>query len=80
MDFSDPSWRVATGGVKHGNFVTFGEAFVKLISWQSGRIYLKEEGGSLKEEKCWILDSGFWVNFRQEDRIYRMNGILNVRF
>ncbi len=29
MDFSDPSWWVATGGVKHGDFVTFGEAFVK---------------------------------------------------
>ncbi len=33
MNFSDPSWRVATGGIKHGDFVTFGEAFVKLISW-----------------------------------------------
>ena len=29
VDFSDPSWWVATGGVKHGDFVTFGEAFVK---------------------------------------------------
>lgn len=29
MNFSDPSWWVATGGVEHGNFVTFGEAFVK---------------------------------------------------
>ena len=28
MDFSDPSWWVATRGVKHGDFVTFGEAFV----------------------------------------------------
>ena len=31
VDFSDPSWWVATGGVEHGNFVTFGEAFVKPI-------------------------------------------------
>jgi len=31
VDFSDPSWWVATGGVKHGDFVTFGEAFVKTI-------------------------------------------------
>ena len=29
MDFSDPSWWVATGGVEHSDFVTFGEAFVK---------------------------------------------------
>jgi hypothetical protein len=29
VNFSDPSWSVATGGVEHGNFVTFGEAFVK---------------------------------------------------
>ncbi len=29
MDFSDPIWWVATGGVKHSDFVTFGEAFVK---------------------------------------------------
>jgi len=27
-----------------------------------------------------MLDFGFWVNFRQEDRICRMNGILDVRF
>jgi hypothetical protein len=29
VNFSDPSWRFATGGVKHRDFVTFGEAFVK---------------------------------------------------
>jgi hypothetical protein len=29
VDFSDPIWWVATGGVEHGDFVTFGEAFVK---------------------------------------------------
>ena len=28
MDFSDPSRWVATGGIEHGDFVTFGEAFV----------------------------------------------------
>jgi hypothetical protein len=63
VNFSDPSWWVATGGVEHGNFVTFGEAFVKLISWQSGRIYLKEEGRKILDFRCWILDFEFWVNF-----------------
>jgi hypothetical protein len=29
VDFSEPSGWVATGGIKHGDFVTFGEAFVK---------------------------------------------------
>jgi hypothetical protein len=24
------------------------------------------EGGRRKEEKCWIVDFGFWVNFRQD--------------
>ena len=30
--------------------------------------------------KFWMVDFEFWVNFRQEDRICRMNRILNVRF
>ncbi len=29
MDFSEPSGWVATGGIKHRDLVTFGEAFVK---------------------------------------------------
>jgi hypothetical protein len=28
----------------------------------------------------WMVDFGFWMNFRQEDRICRMNGILNGGF
>jgi hypothetical protein len=31
VNFSDPSWWVATGGVKHGDFVAFCEAFVDPI-------------------------------------------------
>ena len=31
VDFSDPSGRVATGWIKHCNFVTFEETFVKPI-------------------------------------------------
>jgi hypothetical protein len=40
---------------KARQFVTFGEACVNLISWRSGRIYLKDEGGRKKEEKWWIV-------------------------
>ena len=59
MDFSDPSWRVATGGVRHGNFVTFGEAFVKPFFGDLGAFgtfFVRRDG----------VDFGFGKHFRQD--------------
>jgi len=43
-------------------------------------VVAKTATGGIGVRKFWILDFGFWMNFRQEDRICRMNGILNGGF
>jgi hypothetical protein len=59
VDSSDPSGWVATGGGRHRNLVTFGEAFVKPFLGDLsafGAFFLRRDG----------MDFGFGKHFRQD--------------